>query len=277
LSNKNSHYKLDFKVKSQFSDKNLNFKDFRRQWYWRGNGYDVPAARSIFTSYTKNNNVKNLIPADFNIDDVADKAGIDLSVVEKQQFYRYVNIGKEAWWKEYSVASTNYTTIKATYGDTGISSASPEKFDGLLTYLATKTAEYEKYNTAFSKWVNKRPGVIQVWETYCKNNNLTDELTLVNFAKIVHERDFRNDLENARPRTLKIGTLVQLKDSLKNNTNKDPFYWKKEHKDSPRLGMISKLHPNGAFGYGSRLLKIMWIATSEETTLMERDLKILNE
>ena len=275
MSNKNSHYKLDFKVKSVISGNNLGMKEFRRRWYWRGNTYDVQAAAEILQSYVAKNNLKGLIPADFNIDDACTKVNIEMYPNEKIQFNRYVEMGRETWCNQYYAACDDYSKMSTNYG-AGVTSQSPEKFQAILAYLATQTLEFKKYDAAFDAWLKKRPGIVDVWQQHREERNLTDTLDVITLARMANDRDFRNLLENARPRTLKIGTLVQLKDVLKNNRNKDPFYWG-EHKDSPRLGMISKLYENNAFGYGSRQLRIMWIASSEETTMMERDLKILSE
>jgi hypothetical protein len=275
MSNKNSHYKLDFKVKSVISGNNLGMKEFRRRWYWRGNTYDVVASSEILQSYVAKNNLKGLIPADFNIDAAASKPNVELTANEKTQFLRYIEIGREVWCNELHSVWGDFSKMKATYG-AGVTSQSPEKFDAILAYLATQTPEFKKYEAAFETWLKKRPGVFDIWEKHREEHNLVETLDVITFARIANDRDFRNLLENARPRILKIGTLVQLKDTLKNNRNKDPFYWT-EYKESPRLGMISKLYENNAFGYGSRQLRIMWIANSEETTLMERDLKILSE
>ena len=84
--------------------------------------------------------------------------------------------------------------------------------------------------------------------------------------------DFRTILENSRPRKLKIGTLVQLKTEYMNKRGKDPFYYSdSETRKAPRLGMIARFDENAnAYGHGSRQLKIMWIANSSETYIMER-------
>lgn len=275
MSVKNCHYKLDFKVESVITGKNLGMKEFRRRWYWRGNTYDVQAAAEILADYTSKNNLKGLLPADFDIDAASVKPNIEMTANEKVQFSRYIEIGREAWCAELHSVWGDFSKMRGTYG-AGVTSSSPEKFEALLAYLATQTPEFKKYDAAFDAWLKKRPGVLYAWQQHSENHNLTEPLDVICLARMANDRDFRNLLENARPRTLKIGTLVQLKDTLKNNRNKDPFYWT-EHKESPRLGMIAKLYENNAFGYGSRLLRIMWIANSEETTLMERDLKILSE
>jgi len=272
MSNKNIHYKLDFKYKTN-EGKTLTFKDFRRRWYWRGNSYDVAMAANIVADYASRNKLKDLVPANFDFKSTATKAELSFTDDEVKQFMPYLEKGREVWYTEFKAASANYSTLRAAYG-TGVSYQTLEKFDSILAYLATQTNEFQKYEIAFQEWFSKRPGLREVWNDH---NNTTDVPTIVEFAIATNDSSFRNKLENARPRTLKIGTLVQLRDKLKNNRNKDPFYWDMENKDAPRLGMISKFDENHSYGYGSRRLKIMWIANSQETIMMERDLKILSE
>lgn len=264
---KNSHYKLDFKVKDK-NDKNLTLKDFRRHWYWGTNDNNIPAISSIVTNLIIDNKLSTLIPDNFDIKKTCEKLNIVLNNSEQKEFVKYVELGREKWHQ-----SQEDTAAYRKNGYNEISYNVPEKFDNIIFHLASLTSIFQTYETAFQDWLKKRPGLREVWDEQKGN----EKPTIKEFAKLAADSNFRNKIENARPRTLKIGTLVQLKEKFINNRSKDPFYWNEEHKISPRLGMISKLNEHNAYGYGSRLLRIMWIANSEESTLMERDLKILSE
>lgn len=266
MSNKNIHYKLDFKIERP--EGNLTFQDFRRRYYWSGsNKWDVPFIGRFLDNLYLENKVSTIVPKEFNVVDAAVVSGILVNKEEAIDFHRYIALGREVWYKGLQDETGR---LKNRY----ITSSSRERYDAILAYLVTQTPEFQKCETKFQTWLAKRPGLVEVW-----NENYEEKPTLLQFAKAVKDHTFRTKLENARPRTLKIGTLVQLKEKYINHRNKDPFYWGGDDsvRDSPRLGMISAFNEETAYGYGSRLLKIMWIANSQETYLMERDLKILSE
>lgn len=267
MADKNSHYKLDFKIKRDKSQGgNLTFNHFRRNYYWNQyQSWDIFALTKIVEELTASGNLNKLIPADFDIDKSANEAGITYhNAAEKNDFIRYMSLGHFVW----------YTQTKENFSKgSGLTHSTGERHQTLSRFLAMKSEKFKEYETTFKKWLSKRPGLVEVFEeTY------DYEPTLIAFAKAANDPNFRTRVENARPRgELNIGTLVRLKEKFINHSNKDPFYWTKDHKNTPRLGMISKFNENNAYGYGSRLLKIMWIATSEESYLMERELEILSE
>lgn len=265
MSNKNIHYKLDFKIERP--EGNITFQDFRRRYYWTGNNkWNVPFVDRFLDRLYADNKVSTLLPSNFNVVQVAIDSGIAVNKEEATDFHRYVAIGREAWYKDLQDETGR---LKNRY----ITNSSRERYEAILMYLVTQTPEFQNCEAQFQTWLAKRPGLVEVW-----NEIYEEKPTLLSFAKSVKDHTFRTKLENARPRILKIGTLVQLKDKYVSHRNKDPFYYADESiKGSPRLGMISAFNEDNAYGYGSRLLKIMWIANSEESYLMERDLKILSE
>lgn len=269
MSNKNVHYKIDFKIERSSDKGNLSFKNFRKRWYWSGQSkWGVPFLENIVASFYADNKITTLVPPNTTPDDIfqyAAKASVLLSGAESKDFFKYIQLGRADW----------YNNLKNSYGiiPYGLSANSSEKYDAILHYLASLTPEYQECEAQFQKWIAKRPGLRQIWDDIYEG-----EPTLIDFAKAAIDSKFRSKVENARPRTLKIGTLVQLRERHVNNRSKDPFYWADESvKNSPRLGMISAFYEDHAYGYGSRQLKIMWIANSEETVMMERDLKILSD
>ena len=265
MSNKNSHYKLDFKIERP--EGNLSFQHFRRRYYWTGSSqWNVPFIENFLNQLYVENKVSTIVPKDINIVQTAIDAGVTLNKEEAIDFHRYVAVGREVWYKDLQDETGRLKNRLIT-------SSSRERYEVILSYLAAQTPEFQNCEMQFQTWLAKRPGLVEVWDEVFE-----EKPTLLRFAKASKDHTFRTKLENARPRTLRIGTLVQLKDKYIKNRNKDPFYWADESvRDSPRLGMISGFNEDSAYGYGSRLLKIMWIANSEVTTMMERELKILSE
>jgi len=266
MSDKNVHYKLDFKIKRE-GKRNLTFKDFRRRYYWMGSHkWEVPFVEDALRVCFDANKLMSVVPNNIDVPMAAFEAGIALNRDETIDFLQFVKLGRAVWYKGISDETGRLKNRNITSG-------SQKRYEAIVAYLYTKTPEYQDCEKQFQTWLAGRPGLREVWDEVYEDQ----QPDLIGFARAVNNGEFRTKLENARPRTLKIGTLVQLKDRFINNRSKDPFYWNEEYKGSPRLGMIAGFNENSAFGYGSRLLRIMWIANSEESTLMERELKILSE
>ena len=143
--------------------------------------------------------------------------------------------------------------------------------NSLRCYAVSKTTEYAKFVEDFNKWKKRRSGVVETFNTLYPG----EELTLQKYCWVYNQNDFRTALENARPRDIIVGTLVSLKPEFINVYRKDPFYWERDVKDQPRIGIVTELVEGSyARSVGSRVLKIQWCATQSESSVMEKMVNI---
>jgi hypothetical protein len=254
---KESHYKLDFKP--EINGKKYSMSDFAPRNRWSAHHNNSIVTNEILDSYRKSESIDQLFS-------LVDQDCIEL--VKKSYHYRWVNENeflssleeiKKKGYKEWSNASYVGTNLYSV-------------LENLLSITIWKTKEFEKPNEDFQKWLLKRPGVVAAW----KDVYPADELNLRNLSKKYRQSDFRTKLENARPRKIAPGLLVELKEEYLNKWGKDPFYWKKDFADQKRVGMLTKPIPERtAFGVGSRIVNVCWIASGEESEIMERCLKVV--
>jgi len=263
MSNKDSHYKLDFKIKTD-DGRSLTLQRFRRRyWYAADNYTNIPELSYITSLYKKEALFSQLVPkTKEQLEECELALGLTLHDEHKSLILQFGASGENDFWVFMEKNGRH------NYG-------ASEALERITSYMASKTKLFQEYEAKFKEWLKKRPGVVEAWKTKYG----TEIGSVLEFARNSYGTDFRTVLENSRPRKLKIGTLVELKGEYKDKRGKDPFYYSDaETRKAPRLGMIAKFdETSNAYGHGSRQLKIMWIANSSETYIMERCLKILSE
>lgn len=154
----------------------------------------------------------------------------------------------------------------------------------LMNTAIAKTPESNAVNEAFKKWLNRRSGVKAAYVAYMevKNKPVPSEITYLDLSAVVSNWDFKQHLETSRPIVFEIGSLVCLRKNYHGTYRHDPYYYCRTNafdvpKDQmPRMGIVSEITDRCAnrsrYGKGSRLLKVMWSATGETTSISENKL-----
>lgn len=136
---------------------------------------------------------------------------------------------------------------------------------------------------AFEKWAKKRHGLIEVFNSYYDGQTSDDwgklheklEFNMFNLASKQYDRAFNCELEKSRPVKFNGGELVTLGENTRFGSW-DPFrYSEIELRDKPRIGMVvqSSDQTSGRSGKGSRLIRVLWMASGETTGVPVRLLK----
>jgi hypothetical protein len=168
------------------------------------------------------------------------------------------------------------------YNNYGYYTRDASKIKQMKDFLYS-TPEWQKCEAAFQKWLKRRSGVIEAWNTFVTDHNSnskqtpisTDPLTLQLFTAHCHRNKFRNILENTRPIKIEAGSVVKLKDEYKTN-NYDPYYWDYENRSLERIGTVLQYTGDCATnkcGEGSREVRVLWFGSGKETKIAEKVLE----
>jgi hypothetical protein len=272
---KNSHYKLDFKVKSPDGN-NYSLWDFAPKYRWENNP-PFKAAQDIIDSYIKADKLHELEKfcslEEFN-SKFKDPTSACAYWLDDPQFMEEVkainSLGITTWYKE-TVLTSNRKTLTSYY-QLGMLR---DGVIGIFGHAVKKTPEYMEYNLKFQKWIKLRPGIVRIWEQ-CHPGV---EIGLEALAAERKNRQFRNLLEGSRPKPFPEGSLVKLKDEYLQNRGKDPFYYDYDIRTTKeRIGMVTKFQNpdhNYTIGLGSRMVNVHWMATGVIKQIPERCLVIL--
>jgi len=286
-----SAHNLDFKFK--IGKTNMTLRDLRSGYHSMGNSFNM----AVCDLYSSLNNMKDLwslsevepISENWNhsYHGVLDFHTLKNILVENN--YSWTEI-VAAFEKSYDMED-DANIVKKIFTQYEKGSYAPtwelrNALGSLINSAAPKTPEAKEINVAFNNWLKKRPGVKSAYETYMTTHNrdMPAEITYFDIAAVINNWDFKQLLETSRPVIFEVGSLVCLRKNFHGTYRHDPYYYCRNNafdvpKDQmPRMGIVTELTDRCAsrsrYGKGSRLLKVMWSATGETSSVSENKLII---